>query len=300
MYNLFMKTFRNINIEIAHDYFKEIVYQAANLEDKNITYQETYETIEFYNEAIKTIPYKKVQIITSLKKAYEYVIDRANSNKPITYKDAMELNKIIDSYEKKNAGLFRTEPVRIKGCIYEPKIFTEQESIEILNEHKNINSFDKGAMLCAYWSKMQLFSNGNKRTSLCFANLCLLADNIGIIVIKDRVKYTELLGAYYDNESKLLDFIMYLKTCAVHVDIANPNYKDSFETTISLGKTEQSVMHCIYQNRRSSAKSIAQQLNMSERQIQRILAALMEKGNIKRSGSDKTGHYDIVEKTTSK
>jgi len=289
-----MKTFKNQNIQIAYDYFKEIVYQAANLEDKNITYRDTYNTIEFYDEAIKTIPYSKVEIIVSLKKAYEYVIERANSDEPITYKDAMELNKIIDSYEKDTAGTFRNYPVRITGTGYIPRLLTEQESIDILNEFKNIKLFEDGAKLCGYWSKMQLFGNGNKRTALCFANLCLLSNNLSIIIIKDRTKYTNMLVSYYENESKLVDFVLYLKSCAVEAAITETNYKDIFHTIMSLGDTERKVIDLISLNQRTSAKEIAQKLEMSERQVQRILATLTKKGNIVHVGSKKAGHYEIT------
>jgi hypothetical protein len=100
-----MTKFRNSKIEEAHEYFKEVVYQAANMEDKGITYADTVNTIEFLEEAKKTLSHEKIEIINGLRKAYEYVIEKANSKTEITYKDAMNINKLIDSYEKSSAGL---------------------------------------------------------------------------------------------------------------------------------------------------------------------------------------------------
>jgi hypothetical protein len=100
-----MTKFKNLKIGKTHEYFKEIVYQAANIEDKGITYADTVNTIEFLEEAKKVLTHEKIEIIDGLRKAYEYVIQKANTNDEITYKDAMEINKLIDGYEKTSAGM---------------------------------------------------------------------------------------------------------------------------------------------------------------------------------------------------
>lgn len=284
-----IKKYKNRMIEFAHDYFKEIVYQAANLEDKNITYVDTLNTLEFFEDAIKTIPYDKIVIITSLKKAYEYIIDRANSDEPITYKDAMKLNEIIDSYEKKDAGCFRNHKVMITGTGYIPKVYSELESIDMLNKHQQIKIFEDGAKLCAYWSKRQLFPNGNKRTSLCFANLCLIAKNINFIQVGNRSLYNKALISYYEDENKIDNFVSYVKNSSNLKPNYQPNYQDSFGTITKLTKQEQSVLNLISNNNRITAIQIGQILDRSSRQIQRIIASLVKKGNIVREGSNKTG-----------
>jgi prophage maintenance system killer protein len=38
----------------------------------------------------------------------------------------------------------------------------------------SVNSFDDGVKMLSDLCKQQLFPNGNKRTALCFANLCLM------------------------------------------------------------------------------------------------------------------------------
>lgn len=291
-----IKEYRNKKIQLAHDYFKEIVYQSANLENENITYVDTLNTLDFFEDAIKTIPYDKVVIITSLKRAYEYVIYRANSNKPITYKDALKINEIIDSYERRDAGCFRNHRVLITGTGYIPKVYTEQESIQILNEFKKIKTFADGARLCAYWSKIQLFPNGNKRTALCFANLCLIANNLNFIQIGNRAIYSKALVDYYNDETKLQTYIKYL-TKASSLAITNRiSYKDLLTTINSLSKHEQDTLSLISKNNKITAKQLGQNLGLSERQTQRILASLTRKGNIVRVGSNKKGSWKILSK----
>ena len=50
---MIMKNFKNEKIQEANRYIKELVYQSAHLENKEITYAETINTIEYYKEAIK-------------------------------------------------------------------------------------------------------------------------------------------------------------------------------------------------------------------------------------------------------
>ena len=95
-----MKNFKNEKIQEANRYIKELVYQSAHLENKEITYAETINTIEYYKEAIKKIPFEKVAIIDGLRKAYEYIIQRANSNEMPDEKDIQQINRLIDGYEE--------------------------------------------------------------------------------------------------------------------------------------------------------------------------------------------------------
>jgi prophage maintenance system killer protein len=60
-------------------------------------------------------------------------------------------------------------------------------------------------------SKKQLFPNGNKRTALCFSNLILISKNINFIQINNRIEYTNKLINFYDDESKINDFVDEMK-----------------------------------------------------------------------------------------
>ena len=62
---------------------------------------------------------------------------------------------------------------------------------------------------------------------------------------------------------------------------------------INVGINEQRVLELIRINNRSTAKEIAESLSVSLRQGERIMAALKEKGLIKRVGSNKSGHWEL-------
>ena len=62
---------------------------------------------------------------------------------------------------------------------------------------------------------------------------------------------------------------------------------------INVGINEQRVFELIRINNRITAKEIAESLSVSLRQGERIMAALKEKGLIKRVGSNKSGHWEL-------
>ena len=64
---------------------------------------------------------------------------------------------------------------------------------------------------------------------------------------------------------------------------------------INVGINEQRTLELIRINNRITAKEVAESLSVSLRQGERIIATLKEKGLIKRVGSNKSGHWEVVE-----
>lgn len=69
--------------------------------------------------------------------------------------------------------------------------------------------------------------------------------------------------------------------------------KATKDVGINVGINEQRVLELIRINNRITAKEIAESLSISLRQGERIMAALKEKGLIKRVGSNKSGHWEL-------
>ena len=69
--------------------------------------------------------------------------------------------------------------------------------------------------------------------------------------------------------------------------------KATKDVGINVGINEQRVLELIRINNRITAKEIAESLSVSLRQGERIMAALKEKGLIKRVGSNKSGHWEL-------
>ena len=73
---------------------------------------------------------------------------------------------------------------------------------KIFNE--KIDSVDIAIELLLYTMKKQIFIDGNKRTSIIFANHYLISKGKGIIVIPAELtdKYKDLLINYYEGKDK--------------------------------------------------------------------------------------------------
>jgi len=63
----------------------------------------------------------------------------------------------------------------------------------------------------------------------------------------------------------------------------------------NVGVTGQ-ILALLAQEPRLSAKEVASHLNKTTRTIERHLKALREQGRIQRVGSDKAGHWEVIER----
>lgn len=63
---------------------------------------------------------------------------------------------------------------------------------------------------------------------------------------------------------------------------------------INVGSSEQQALDLLRADSRLTAKALAEALHLSLRQGERLLASLKEKGLIRRQGSNKSGHWEVV------
>ena len=88
----------------------------------------------------------------------------------------------------------------------------------IINSKKS--EVDKAIDLLLYIVKKQMFIDGNKRTSVIFANHYLISKGKGLIVIPDKKvdEYKSLLIDFYENNNyeKIFSFIK--NNCYLKID----------------------------------------------------------------------------------
>ena len=77
-----------------------------------------------------------------------------------------------------------------------------KESIDAIRS-KSGDAVDIAIELCLYCMKTQVFTDGNKRASVIFANHYLIAHGKGFLVIpeKDVPEFKKLLVKFYEGES---------------------------------------------------------------------------------------------------
>ena len=76
--------------------------------------------------------------------------------------------------------------------------------------------------------------------------------------------------------------------------IENEGIESRSDVGINVGINEQRALELIRINSRITAKEVAGALSVSLRQGERIMATLKEKGLIRRIGSNKSGHWEVV------
>lgn len=114
-----------------------------------------------------------------------------------------------------------------------------------------------------------------------------------------RANYEDLSRGIYRTEKFLTFFLsnlllkgdFSLKNRDMHIlaDTVNDTVKKQIDTV------NDTVFSLIKQNNKITAKEICERLKMSLSTVRRKIKDLKENGNIERIGSDKTGHWNIIE-----
>ena len=124
-----------------------------------------------------------------------------------------QINKMVEEGFYYTAGKIRNVPVSIGGTTWTPDLPIESVVKEELEDifTKQIDDVEKAIELLLYTMKKQIFIDGNKRTSVIFANHYLISKGKGIIVIPAELteEFKNLLIPYYEgeDETKIKTFI---------------------------------------------------------------------------------------------
>ena len=191
------------NLDFARANMKTHIYDQAVLEGVATSFPQTEDIIE--NGKVNGVSATDVQKILNLKHAWEFILDRDVIQSETNYYMLCHIAKLVNEGFFYDGGRIRGIPVTIGGSTYVPPIPIESVVVERIDE---IRSQDKNAVdiaieLCLYCMKTQVFTDGNKRASVIFANHYLIAHGEGFIVIpeKDVSEFKKLLVAFYEGEA---------------------------------------------------------------------------------------------------
>ena len=197
-----------LNIDFAKKHMADTIYQQAVLEGIATTYADTETIIE--GGKVNNMTADDVLKVVNLKHAWEFILNPNVILSKTNFSLLCEINKLIDQGFHYTAGKLRSTPVSIGGTSWKPSIPIESVVKEELEEilTKEMAEIDKAVELLLYIMKKQIFLDGNKRTSVIFANHYLIQKGKGLIVIpNERVEeYKRFLIDFYegkgDNEIK--------------------------------------------------------------------------------------------------
>ncbi len=190
------------NLDFARANMKSNIYDQAVLEGVATSFPQTEDIIE--NGIVNGVSASDVQKILNLKHAWEFILDRDVIQSESNYYMLCHIAKLVNEGFFYNGGRIRGVPVKIGGTAYVPPLPIEtvvMESIDEIRKQKK-EPIDIAVELCLYCMKTQVFNDGNKRTSVIFANHFLIAHGMGFIVIpkEDVPEFKQLLVDFYEGK----------------------------------------------------------------------------------------------------
>lgn len=200
-----------LNLSFARANMKANIYDQAVLEGVTTTFPQTETILE--NGVVNGMTATDIQKILNLKHAWEFILDKNVVSSPSNYYVLCHIAKLVNEGFFSDGGRIRGVPVIIGGSSYVPPLPIEHDVKEKISSivEKSVDSVETAIELCLYCMKTQIFTDGNKRASVIFANHYLISQGGGLLVIpeKDVPDFKKLLVAYYENRDngKIIEFM---------------------------------------------------------------------------------------------
>lgn len=190
------------NIDFARKHLADTIYKQAVLEGVATTLSDTESIIE--GGLVNDMSSDDILKVINLKHAWEFILNKNVILSKTDYSILCMINKLVEEGFYYSPGILRTTPVKIGGTTWSPELPDEATIKETINRilESNNDDVDKAIELLLFVVKAQAFIDGNKRTSVIFANHFLIGKGKGIIVIpvENVEEYKSLLIKYYETD----------------------------------------------------------------------------------------------------
>ena len=198
------------NIFLAKRNIVDSIYKSSHIEGIDITFPETQKIFDGGN--VSKLRIDEIQTINNLKHAWLFVLNSINNKNDLNL--LKSINSLVGSNLVDNAGNKRNYNVSVGGTDYKPEIPDEKKVEKYINDTISDSSktiTDRAITIMCYLMRTQFFNDGNKRTSMLFANKILIENGKGIISVsvdKDVEFGNKILEFYETNDNtKLKQFI---------------------------------------------------------------------------------------------
>ena len=198
------------NIFLAKRNIVDSIYKSSHIEGIDITFPETQKIFDGGN--VSKLRIDEIQTINNLKHAWLFVLNSINNKNDLNL--LKSINSLVGSNLVDNAGNKRNYNVSIGGTDYKPEIPDENKVEKYINDTISDSSktiTDRAITIMCYLMRTQFFNDGNKRTSMLFANKILIENGKGIISVPvdQDVEFGNKILEFYEtnNNTKLKQFI---------------------------------------------------------------------------------------------
>lgn len=288
-----------------------LTYTSNALEGNSLTESETKVVIED-GLTIEGKPLRDHYEAVGHAKAYDYIY-QITEKECLTEEDILTLHRLFyQQIDAEKAGKYRDVKVYISGSRYSvsavSKIPAEmQKLVKWYNENeKRLHPVELAATLHQRFVFIHPFVDGNGRVARLLMNLALLRNGFTIAIIPAilRHEYIYSLEAAHTRPELFTDFIAdrviatqldLLRLMREDDDTVNDTVNDTVKVdTSALSKTEQTVYAAISSFPDYSYEKLAAYCHLSRPTIARTIKVLQSREYIRRIGSDKTGHWEII------
>ena len=198
------------NIFLAKRNIVDSIYKSSHIEGIDITFPETQKIFDGGN--VSKLRIDEIQTINNLKHAWLFVLNSINNKNDLNL--LKSINSLVGSNLVDNAGNKRNFNVSIGGTDYKPEIPDEKKVEKYINDTISDSSktiTDRAITIMCYLMRTQFFNDGNKRTSMLFANKILIENGKGIISVSvdQDVEFGNKILEFYEtnDNTKLKKFI---------------------------------------------------------------------------------------------
>lgn len=193
-----------LNLDFVRNNLNTIIYGQAVVEGVSATFLDTEEILE--KGSSRNVSFDDTLTILNLKNAWQYVLDEDTIRLGVNFTVLSTIAGYVNDRQVSYPDQIRTTNVVIGGCSYRPELPNKDSIIEEINKivsNKKSDKIRKAIDLLCYLAKVQVFNNGNKRTSLIFANVYLISNGEGYISVPDNLnkEYKLLLVNFYEGKN---------------------------------------------------------------------------------------------------
>jgi Fic family protein len=289
-----------------------LTYTSNALEGNSLTESETKVVIED-GLTIEGKPLRDHYEAVGHAKAYDYVY-LITEKEGLTEENILNLHRLFyQQIDAEKAGHYRDVKVYISGSRYAVAAVSKipgemQKLVKWYNDNeKKLHPIELAATLHQRFVFIHPFVDGNGRVARLLMNLALLRNcyTIAIIPAILRHEYIYSLETAHTRPEVFTDFIAD-RVIATQLDLlrlmrdddtVNDTVNDTVKSDMSaLSKTEQTVLAAISTFPDYSYEKLAEFCHLSRPTIARTIKTLQSREYIRRIGSDKSGHWEVIKK----
>ena len=251
-------------------------------------------------------PIREIQEVRNAIRTY----DAYSSLNPFLMRDLQKAHKLMMEALVDDAGCFRKGGVGVFAGNEVIHVAPPADRVPTLLhdlfewlEHSEDHLLIKSSVFHYEFEFIHPFSDGNGRIGRLWQSLLLgklhpLFEHLPIenMVFANQQGYYSAINRSSKNTDcgVFIDFMLQEILHALKMRQGEALIKNvGVNVGVNVGENEGGILAMIHLNNRISVKSIAEQLHLSTRQVERILTGLKKKGYLNRIGGAKGGHWEL-------